>query len=252
MRGYVSYRPGQAHLSWERDSGRVNVMRSEAPHEGFEKVGEVDLEKGEYIDEYPITENNLMYYRLDLDLLYPHAIPNRYAREIMRRDHWFLRSHHYSGANHGFLLMARTRGDKCPECWDSIEKRPERSNCPNCYGRGIDNPFFSPLKIYFDFNMHNNNRRVSENYTTVNMQRQQIWTGGFPIIKPNDLIEYKGTLYRVDNNTVYTRLGDFVTKQRLPLRALEYNRPEYEIPLPPLKRYQRISEEMLGGRDLET
>lgn len=233
MKGYVTFSPGVSNIFWKPQSGTAELFRSEAPHDGFEKVDNIDLSKGEYRDEVDITEDKFLYYKIDDSLLHMFELPNEYAKEIVRRDEWFLRSERHSGGTAGYALLSNTRGDHCPTCWDEINERSTMSNCPTCYGTGMENPYYKPLKIYFDFRPSKGMKRLFPDKISLQGYNQAMWTTNKPLFKPNDVIVFRGTRYRVASNITYSRMGLYVTKQFIPLEAIEYHRPEYKIPIPP-------------------
>ncbi|MGV9199415.1 MAG: hypothetical protein ACOC4M_11430 [Promethearchaeia archaeon] len=231
--GYVTFGRRVTNLFWEPKSGKGVIYRSEAPHDDFKKVDEInlDINGGHYVDETKRPEG-FLYYKINDELLHMFQEPNAYAKEIVRRDKWFLKSKRHSGGTSGYALIKRTDGEKC-ECWDEINQKATRSNCPTCYGTGMKNPYYKPLKMYFDFSPSKKVRIPSDTRVSTTSYNQQVWTTNEPLLKPGDLITFQGLRYRVISNITYSRVGEYITKQFIPLEAISRSRPEYKVPLPP-------------------
>ncbi len=232
MKGYVTFVPGAAQIFWKPTGGQAPLHRSEAPHDGFEKIADLDLSEGKYVDEIEITDNRFLYYKIGSQLLYINEIPNQYAKEIMRRDKWFLQSKRHSGGTPAYALIKRSFGDHCPDCWDEYSDKPRRSNCPTCFGTGIENPFHEPLKFFGDFRISQGNRAPFRDKISTRGYNHAFWTTNEPLFKPGDLVFFKQSRYRVISGINYSRMGLFITKQFVPLEAVEYHKPVYKIPLP--------------------
>lgn len=232
MNGYVTFRPKSAKLHWTPVNKTADILRSEAPHDGFEVIDTIDLSNGEYIDQFKQTDSRYFYYKIDDFLLHMFQIPNEYAKEIVRRDRWFLKSERYSGGTYGFAFIKKTHAEHCPDCWDEVNEKATRSNCPTCYGTGYKDPYHKPLKLYVDFRGDQIHRRPSRDRISTEGYSQAFWTTNIPLFKPNDLFVFKGIRYRVVSGINLSRMGMYVTKQFVPLEAIESHRPEYKVPLP--------------------
>lgn len=49
------------------------------------------------------------------------------------------------------ILLARTYGSQCNECWDDVAERPSNSKCRTCYRTGWVGGFFAPIGRYLQF-----------------------------------------------------------------------------------------------------
>lgn len=233
MEGYVRIAPGLSHIFWKPSNGTAPLYRSEAPHDGFTKVTDLDLTKGKYEDEVDISEGKILYYKIGDTLLWLKGYPNDYAREIMRRDHWFLRSKRHSGGTHAYAFIRRTRGEHCPDCWDEINEKVTRSNCKTCFGTGMKKPYFKPLKFYGDFRPSNAQTMPTRDRVLTNSFQSAFWTTNVPLFKPRDIVVFKDVRYRVVSGINYSRMGHFITKQFVPLEAIENHKPVYKLAKPP-------------------
>lgn len=228
---YVTFQAGKSIINWTPSTGFADLYKSEAPHDGFELVANVDLSKGQYIDTYEETIDTFMYYKLDGELAEFNEMPNRYAQEILRRDKWFLKSDRFSGGTEAILWIKRNEGNHCPDCWDDINEKRTRSNCPTCNNTGFIDPYYAPIKIYVDAGPDNGTVMPGlESYSKTNYNNY-MWTTNIPMVKPNDVIHFNGVRYRVSNGIKYSRAGKYITKQRVPLEPIEDHTPEYKMPI---------------------
>lgn len=217
-------------LTWFSDDvGVVEIERSQAPHEGFEVIGTANLEDGLYFDNFDVAnENRIYYYKVDGHILDHGGIPNPMAQEIVRRDRWFLGSQErHSGSRDALVLIRRTEGVFCHECWDPIHEKVKRSKCPVCNGTGKASPYFSPIAL-----------RVARYPKAVMRAPQpdrigltidcQFWTSNYPLMKPGDLLKVEGEVFR-NERTQFSRTGSYIVKQTLLVKRLEAHQEEYRI-----------------------
>lgn len=228
---YVNFGPGIANIRWKSNEGYSPLYRSEAPHDGFEFIADVDLSLGFYKDIFEENINKFRYYKLGDKLINMYDDPDPISKEIVRRDQWFLANKRYSGATFGYILIKRTEGERCDFCYDHINNKIQYSYCPVCYGTGFKNPYFAPLKIFFAIGAPKGISFLSPEKNTAESYDQIMWMSNEPLLKPNDILAHNGILYSVVGPITYSRKGLYITKQVAPLRAIDSNRVEYQIPI---------------------
>lgn len=233
MEGYSKTVPGISYIYWKPENRTAPLYKSEAPHAGFEKVADLDLTEGEYQEKVEISEGKHLYYKIGDTLLWQDDYPNQYAREIMRRDHWFLQSKRHSGGTSAYAFIRRTRGEHCPDCWDDINQKVTRSNCKTCLGTGMKEPYYPPLEFYGDFRPSNAQTMITRDRVLTDSYNSAFWTTNLPLFKPRDIIVYKRARFRVVSGINYSRMSDFITKQFVPLEAIENHKPAFDIVKPP-------------------
>lgn len=207
----------------------VDILRSEAPHTGFEPIAtEVDGSLGYYEDKFDFpNENRIVYYQVGPIFLHIGAIPGPIAKEIIRRDRWFLQSR-YSGATTATLYIRKTLAQPCSACWDDIQKKITKSNCSVCYGTGLRDPYYPGIDIQVSNSMPSLLRQPQADHIDQSYN-SQIWTTNMPRMKPGDLLKRNAYLWRVEAVQT-TRQEKVVVKQMVSLRRLETSRSEYKLP----------------------
>jgi len=229
MSGVAKFLGNKEVVEWnENKRGEIDIYRSTAPHDGFELLDTVDAREGRYeTDEF---FEDFAYYKLNDDLCYINQRPNPYAKEMMRRDQWFLKSYRHSGAHQGVVWIKNVNSDKCGTCWDEINEKRTISNCPDCLGTGLENPYYKPLKIYLGFSPGQRFNslqpyKISRTDLTFNG-----WTTNIPLLKPDDILEYSGIKYRITRITPFTRVGEFIVRQRIvQIERIEDHRSEHNL-----------------------
>ncbi len=221
-------------LSWtllEGDAKVGDIERSQAPHEGFEVLAEdADLTSLTYRDTFTTpNENRFYYYRVGGALLHIGGVPSPQAKEIVRRDRWFLNSaRRHSGARLARVKIRRIDGQKCTECWDEVHQKVTKSKCNRCHGTGVINSYFSPIDMRVARTMPFKQRAPQpDQIDQTNVS--QFWASNYPLLKPGDLIKMEGLLHRVEQ-VQFSRSESYVVKQVMTLKRLEVNRNEYKIP----------------------
>lgn len=242
---HVEFTHNKAIIKWEPRVGTAELFRSGAPHDGFEKVDNIDLEEGEYVDDFPIDGNNYLYYKIDNKLVHINEKPNRYAQEIVRRDRWFLQKKRYSGGTEATLLIKKIEPPNCPTCYDEELDKVVRSNCKECNGTGIVEPYYRPLQIFIDVRPSRNTIRYEFEKVTTKSYQNSFWTTNLPLLKPNDIIIFNGTRYRVLGDLTYSRSGTYITKQQVPIEAIDDHMKAYEIDEEDVLSWERFENEYI-------
>ncbi len=70
------------------------------------------------------------------------------AREARR--HYALVLEQFTGRR-AWILPVRTFGQKCPSCWDDMQGRSVRGNCPTCYSTGYARGYLAPMRVFAQF-----------------------------------------------------------------------------------------------------
>ena len=227
---HVEFSHNKAIIKWKPKDGEAKLQRSEAPHDGFEEVDTIDLSTGEYIDDLPVDDMLYYYYKIGDKLAYINDVPNGYAKEIIRRDKWFLDKERYSGGNKAIIFMRRVGNtENCPVCYDEIKQKVVRTNCPECNGSGVLNAFYRPLEIPIDMRPSRRTRALRFEKISPKTYQNSFWTTNIPLIKPDDIIVFQANRYRVSNDINYTRLGDYITKQNVPIEVIEQHQTQYRL-----------------------
>ncbi len=217
-------------LTWfSNEAGEVKLERSQAPHEGFEVIGSVNMEDGLHFDNFDVAnENRVYYYKVGGHMLDCGGMPNPMAREIVRRDRWFLGSQErHSGSRDTLVLIRRTEGLVCPECWDPVHEKIKKSKCPTCSGTGKKDPYFTPLKIKVARSIKAIMRAPQPDRIGLTIDCQ-FWTSNYPLMKPGDLLKVEGEIFR-NERTQFSRTGSYIVKQTLLVKRIEAHQEEYRI-----------------------
>lgn len=75
--------------------------------------------------------------------------PDRYQARIFD----LLKRHLRRDVGQPSLLLSRlVTGQHCPECYDTVLQRPERTDCSTCGGTGYLDSFSTPVRTYFSYN----------------------------------------------------------------------------------------------------
>ena len=129
-----------------------------------------------------------------------------------------------------WLFPVRTFGQRCPECWDRVTKRPIKTRCPTCYDTTWARGYMNPMEVWVQFEptpkqMLNNQIRVEK------MQDQVAHLGYYPEVKPLDmLVEPEGTRWIVTRVQGAERLRAKV-RQTVVMDELEAGHIGYDVPV---------------------
>lgn len=176
-------------------------------------IVEVILNNGSRLKTKPITSQ-----------AYRGTFQNNRAREINRREWVLLRK--FSGMT-ASIMRRKKHGQRCPTCWDEVSKKVTVDHCPDCYGVGFTDGYFSGMvtKIQFDARIENQQYSYFGKF-----EANQIgaWTIAYPDIQPNDLLIRHGDLkiYRVEQIQNTELLGNPV-RQIMRVTELSKDKIEY-------------------------
>ncbi len=226
--------PVSTILFWKLEEGSPthgDIERSEVPHEGFVTLAEdIDLTDERYVDTFDVpNENRTYYYKVAGNLLNVGGIPTPQAKEVVRRDRWFLSSsRRHSGARDALVKVRRIEGNRCKHCWDSVQQKITKSKCDVCFGTGVENPYYSSVKIKVA-RPSPAKRRIPQPDQIDQISEPQLWTSNYILLKPGDLLKLEGFVYRVEQ-VHFSRSEGYVIKQALATRRMEVHREEYRVP----------------------
>jgi len=183
------------------------LEKSNAPHDGFERVTALTDKTGSYIDEERVFKFWKQYFvRINIKsknddyefisdaygIEYP---PNVEAMELIRRTKVTLENNRYGNGIECNVFLKKTGGQRCVECFDHLKGRVTKSQCDNCYGTGYTGGFYIPIKAYINFSV---DRKVSQIADVGRMGRSENHAimGGYPVLRPGDVI-HDARLHRV-------------------------------------------------------
>lgn len=228
---------------------RVKISRSLSPDDGFVDI-ETDVRADQfvYVDQDPpeLSRWATLYYKVTAEQVEPDGtpIPGTSSESPAKR----LRQSYPPAALHiirarqlyfkqmklgrdSLVYRRRTHGQTCPECYDPVEQRATRHDCPVCVGTGRIGGYYPPIRVLIQYRPAERRNQVGSSigeptYVMAHM-------GHFPLISPRDIIfeVNTGKWYNVNAISVreYERV---VTSQHLQLRELDPQQKEQDLPLP--------------------
>ena len=129
-----------------------------------------------------------------------------------------------------FVLRRRTWGDHCTKCWDTVLFRAADPYCPECYGTGWTQGYFSPIPFY--------------GMITPSPERNQIMMFGewkpsdtllemlsYPILREKDVVaDDSGNRWVAVQIQKVEKLG-FLLEQKVQLALIENDDVVYILPV---------------------
>ena len=160
-------------IRWELEKTTQNlknlkfiIHRGESPEELKPISQEISHNSlYEYVDTDPAMRVNHKnyFYRIDAVEYRSNAIVQTFQSEIATwenqidlvglyivEEHEF--KYRYIGGQPVMIFKNRRDGAYCCECWDTVLKRPTKSNCQTCHGTGKQEGFFNPITTWMDLN----------------------------------------------------------------------------------------------------
>lgn len=208
---------------------RLELYRSEV-QENFKLIGEPSISTNHFVDYGVDTRNRNRYYHYILRALYIPSdstfvdatavasmpTPDVIALDVVRAERlllkWYLRTKVW-------FYQARTYGSRCHNCWDDVQSRRSKHDCPVCYGTGFIGGFFDPIPGYIDFSPNPLAVQASSFGPIASQPSQSsAWTTNYPLLKVNDYMFEIDTGHRWKINQIgYNEKSRFVTKQLMGL-----------------------------------
>jgi hypothetical protein len=159
--------------------------------------------------------------------------PDRIGLAIIKKNDLLLRNKNGIDA---FILIERTFGQRCGECWDTTKSRKKKSGCPVCNDTGIIQGYFDPIKVRINVSP---SPKVSQfaNFGELTPNQTAAWMSNFPEVKQRDIVVEGvagGTRWRVTKMSP-TRKNRALIHQNLVLTEINRSDIEWSIPVPELE-----------------
>jgi hypothetical protein len=155
------------------------------------------------------------------------APPDKYALESIRRFNLVLREF---GGRRVLVSVQKTWGQRCPNCWDHLKSRRNKSHCMTCFDTGIGGGFFNPMEAWSMKPPH----KVYVQLTSIfELQADDriMWFSRYPRLKPRDLItSIDGDRFRVISISRHEKAWS-LTRQTVQVRRLSRDQVEYRLPI---------------------
>lgn len=249
----------ELNVSWEFETDPEEnildyeffVLRSEAPHDGFEVVSPGLVDSHDYTDRDVNTESKWrkFYYKVrarhiptgreafsDLANSY---IPNEATLEgleIVSRNNIILYGaggdfrKKFSGVPFWFFKR-RTFGPRCGECYNERLRQTVRDNCCSCFGTGRQGGFYSPIQVNFQIDPV----AQAQDHSNLTMQepaRTRAWTSNYPLIQPGDVLVGSGNRRYEIETMQPTSLNEVIIRQIVSLFYISPGAIEYQLEVP--------------------
>jgi len=153
--------------------------------------------------------------------------------EIVRRERILLGG---AGNTPGFngvkcmVLIRRTFGQHCAECYDPVLERKLADKCTRCYGVSYVGGFFTPIPVYFNFNPTPQSVQIA-NFGEVQPSETDCWCSNYPLMSPGDVVvEPTNRRWRV-SRVHSTQMLRVPIRQLLRMSEINRSDVEYLIPL---------------------
>lgn len=110
--------------------------------------------------------------------------PDFFLLEIRRRHDLYLRR--FVGIR-AAILVAKTFGQRCADCYDPVKQRQKSSSCQTCFSTGYVGGYFSQINTLVNFSPSPELVQILE---TGERQPNQVnmWMNFFPRLSPRDMI----------------------------------------------------------------
>lgn len=110
--------------------------------------------------------------------------PDFFLLEIRRRNDLYLRR--YVGVP-AAVLIRKTFGQRCPQCFDQVKMRERISSCLTCFGSGYIGGYFPQVNSFVNFSPSPEMVQLIE---TGERQENQtnLWLSNYPELSPRDMI----------------------------------------------------------------
>lgn len=237
-------------------NSRFTILRAESPEGPFVDVSGPLVDTPGFVDSVNLKAKHAdVFYRVRVDhipsgitVLFPNGTPDEsfilhpnlqvaavagefgpdfVALEITRRHNMLLRR--FTGRVIGYFPV-RTRGARCPLCYDQKKMRSNNSACPDCFGTTFDKGFHAQVNIFVDVNP---SPAVVQNATFGKLVENQtvIWMTNFPKAKPNDMIvDQQNRRFRVVQVNPVTQKR-YIVQQLLQVQEIDRSDAEYLLPV---------------------
>lgn len=191
-------------VSWEikdtdDDLGAFHFTlgRSNSPGGPFESIAGTMTNVYQFFDKTQQMKSNYrkFYYRLTItdsrtqeklqsQVVAPEAQPDFFLLEIRRRNDLYLRR--FVGVPSA-ILIAKTFGQRCKTCWDTVKMRQRSSNCRTCFNIGYVGGYFPQINTYTNFSPNPELVQLLET-GEMDTNNTNMWMSSFPLLSPRDII----------------------------------------------------------------
>lgn len=159
------------------------------------------------------------------------------AQEIVRRHGILLRR--FQG-KFVAVFLRKTSGERCPNCYDLLEKRITRSDCEYCYATGFKGGYSDPIFTYIYMVDPARSVSLSPLGEMKDERTSEFWTLPSPALAPGDFFVRKdGERWRLESvgsNKLEGEEGEQTTKQTGVIRRIDVDDVEMQVPCPDLRR----------------
>lgn len=178
---------------------------------------------------------------LESDVANLDSAPDFFLLEIRRRNDLYLRR--FVGVP-AAVLVARTFGNRCAECYDQVKQRQRSSQCRVCFNRGFVGGYFNQINTFVNFTPNPEMVQLLDIGETQPVQ-SQMWMSSFPLLSPRDMIvefpvRAEQRRWRVVSVGKTERLRA-TSRQIAGVTEINQNDIEYELPvekfIPPEDRF---------------
>jgi hypothetical protein len=176
---------------------RFKVLKSFSPQGPFEAIS------GELINLFMYFDSSLqmksswrkVYYKIAIRDARNDAVvesevvgldsePDLILLEVRRRHDLYLRR--YVGVP-AAVLISRSFGQRCPNCFDQVKQRVRSSACLVCFATGFVGGYLAPINCFINFSPSPELVQLIETGET-HPNQTNMWTGSFPELSPRDMI----------------------------------------------------------------
>lgn len=225
---------------------RVDISRSLSPESGFVVIANgIRADQFVYVDQDPpeLSKWATLYYKVRAYQVDSAGteIPNtettstaeRMNQEVSAYGMAIVRARelhfkHLGIGRDSLVYRRRTSGQVCPQCWDPVEERVKRHDCPLCYGTGKIGGYYPPLRVLIQYRPAKRSNMVEGSIREIIYIDAAM--GHYPLVSPRDVIYEVGTgnWYLVNQISVREHLRT-VLMQQLVLRLLDPQSKEQDL-----------------------
>lgn len=176
---------------------RFTLQRANAPNGPFEDLTPELVNQFEYFDRTPQMRSHFRkyYYRIRLRDARTSVVsysatetldsaPDFFLLEIRRRNDLYLKR--FVGVP-AAVLLAKTWGQRCGNCFDQIKQRTRTSQCRTCFNTGFVGGYFNQVDTYVNFSPNPEMVALLETGESQPVQ-SSMWLSHFPQLSPRDMI----------------------------------------------------------------
>lgn len=153
--------------------------------------------------------------------------PSKESLEIMRNHFLVLKE---ANGLRCLLFIKRKFGFKCPECFNPVSKRTNKSNCRTCFDTGYVGGYFDPIMSFVQIDPSSESIQRSSSITLEN-QNATARTIGYPLLGPEDIIvDPLNNRWKINVVTPIQQHG-FTIRQEMQIHKIPTGSIEHAIPI---------------------